>query len=79
MFNHHEKKAYQLLDKYRITLNKSQYMILKSIVANQVLEGLYPSEQNIQDLIDVITKKKTYQEVIENIINDSQIDTLNYA
>ncbi len=53
MFNIQEKKAYQMLERYRSQLDNSQYEDIKFVEANQVLEGLYPSEKNLQDLVDV--------------------------
>jgi hypothetical protein len=68
MFNDYEQKAYQMLDKYRLQLDSTQYEDIKFVVANQVLEGLYPSEKNLQDLVDVATSKKTQQEVLQEIL-----------
>jgi len=79
MFNIQEQKAYQMLEQYRSLLDSSQYNDLKFVVANQVLEGLYPSEKNLQDLVDVITHKKTHQEVLQEILHSYQITNLPYA
>jgi hypothetical protein len=68
MFNIHEQKAYEILTKYRSQLDDTQYEDIKFVVANQVLEGLYPSEKNIQDLVDVATNKKTHKEVLQEIL-----------
>ena len=76
MFNIHEQKAYQMLEQYRSELDTSQYNDLKFVVANQVLEGLYPSEKNLQDLVDVITNKRTHQEVLKEILHSYQITNL---
>ena len=76
MFNIHEQKAYQMLEQYRSELDSSQYNDLKFVVANQVLEGLYPSEKNLQDLVDVITNKRTHQEVLKEILHSYQITNL---
>ncbi len=70
MFNIYEQNAYQLLEKYRSQLDDSQYDDIKSVVANQVLEGLYPSEKNLQDLVDVVTSKRTHQEVLQEILHN---------
>jgi len=58
-----------MLEQYRSQLDSTQYEDIKSVVANQVLEGLYPSEKNLQDLVDVATGKKTNQEVLQEILH----------
>lgn len=79
MFNIQEQKAYQMLEKYRSQLDDLQYNDIKSVVANQVLEGLYPSEKNLQDLVDVVTNKRTHQEVLQEILHSYKTDKLPHA
>ncbi len=68
-----------MLEKYRSQLDNSQYEDIKFVVANQVLEGLYPSEKNLQDLVDVATGKRTHEEVLREILQSYNIDSSIHA
>ncbi len=63
-----EHSVYEMLDKYRPYLTDLQYKNIKSVIANQLLEGIYPTQNNIEVMVSLVTNKKTSQEILQEIL-----------
>ncbi len=68
MFSVKEHSVYEMLDKYRSSLTDSQYKNIKSVIANQLLEGIYPTQKNFEIMVSLVTNKKTSQEILQEIL-----------
>ncbi len=68
MLSPKEHRAYEMLDKYRPYLTDLQYKNIKSVIANQLLEGIYPTQKNLEVMVGLVTNKKTSQEILREVL-----------
>jgi len=58
--------SYNILDGYKNDLTLEDYTIIRQTIGNNAIEDVFLDVQDIQDMVDVVSGKKTSHELIQS-------------